>query len=171
MATFTDQLESLNACAEAVEWVNGRSLRKSWQAANRADWMLWLAEKVSIDRKILVLVACDCAETALKYVPKGEDRPHIAIETARNWCNGKATLQQARNAAYAAYGASDADAAAAAAAHAAAAAVAAVVADAHAAAADAYAAAAAARNRAHKRMCKLIRKRIPVELIEAAINE
>lgn len=132
MITFTEQLQKLCACSEAVEWVNGRGLRKCWQVADRADWMLWLAGKC-VDRKTLVLAACDCAETALKYVPKDEDRPAKAIETTRAWCDGRATIKEVRSAA------------------------------------AAYAYAAAARHKAHKKMCRLIRKRIPVEMIEEAL--
>jgi hypothetical protein len=32
-------------------------------------------------------VICDCAETSLRYVPKGEDRPRFAIEAARRYAD------------------------------------------------------------------------------------
>lgn len=170
--TFTEQLQELNACRGAIKWVNGRSLRKCWQVADRADWMLWLAANVEVDRKALVMAACDCAEMALNYVPKGEGRPRIAIETARAWCGGDATIEQvrkaafaARAAAFAAYAAADAARAVAAAAFAAHAVAFAAYA-AHAADAAAYAADAVAGKATHKKLCRLIRKRIPVELIE-----
>ena len=133
MSDFAQQLKDLGACEEAIEWVNGRSLRKCWQVADRGDWMLWLAGKLDIDRKLLVLAACDCAETALKYTD--DPRPAKAIKTARAWCDGKATIEQVKEAA-------------------------------EAAARAAWAAEAASRNHA-----KLVRKRIPVELIEQAINQ
>jgi hypothetical protein len=53
------------------------------------------------------LCACDCAETALKYVPPGEDRPRLAIAARRKWCRGEATdaeVTAARDAAGAAAG-------------------------------------------------------------------
>ena len=108
---FTDRLNDMNACSEAVEWVGRRGLMTAWRDCGRADWMLWLAGRLDIDRKLIVLAACDCAETALKYVPEGEDRPAKAIQTSRNWCAGTATEQDCRdaaNAAYAAYAAADA---------------------------------------------------------------
>ena len=43
----------------------------------------------------------------MKYVPKGEDRPRIAIETAENWVRGKATKNQVKKASDAAYVAAD----------------------------------------------------------------
>ena len=104
-------LKSLGACAEAVEWSKDKSLAEAWSSCERADWMLWLlgkriGEKGWPDRKQIVLLACLCAETALKFVPAGEDRPRKAIETARAWCEGKATLAEVRSAA--AYAAADA---------------------------------------------------------------
>ena len=66
-----------------------------------------------------MLAACACAETALKYVKPGEDRPHKAIETARAWARGEASIDDVRKAAYAADAAYAAYAAYAAAAYAA----------------------------------------------------
>ncbi len=176
---FSDKLRDMNACPEAVEWVGRRGIKTAWRDCKRGDWMLWLAEQLNIDRKLLVLAACDCAETALQYVPDGEDRPAKAIQAARNWCNGTASLQEVLDAA---------DAAAAAAAYAAAyaayvaayagyaAAYAADAADAAAAAAAVRAARAAAAVRAaraatRKNCANLVRKRIPVEIIEAALRK
>jgi hypothetical protein len=48
----------------------------------------------------VVRAACDCARTALRYVPGGEDRPRLAIETAEAWCRGEATEQEVCAAAY-----------------------------------------------------------------------
>jgi hypothetical protein len=139
----------------------------AWRDCNRADWMLWIAGRLNIDKKLIVLAACDCAETTLKYVPDGEERPAKAIQTSRNWCNGTATIQECRDAAYAA---ADAAAYAAyAAAYAAYAAADAAYAAAY-AAYDAYAAADAARAKAHKTNTDLVRKRIPYKLIKEAWN-
>ena len=136
---FTDKLDSMNACSEAVKWVGKRGIKTAWRDCPRGGWMLWLAGKLDIDRKLLVLAACDCAETALKYVPEGEDRPAKAIQTSRNWCNGTATTQECRD-----------DAAASA------------------AYATTYAA-DDARQAAHKTCADLVRKRIPIDLIIKAL--
>ena len=37
------------------------------------------------------LLVCDIAERALRFVPDGENRPRIAIETARRFSRGEAT--------------------------------------------------------------------------------
>ena len=102
-----DKLNKLGACNEAVEWAkemkNGQA---AWDNCERGDWMLWLAGKTagkpkSVKRKKLVLCACECARLALKYVPKGEDRPLKCIETAEAWARGEASyddLVEARRA-------------------------------------------------------------------------
>ncbi len=184
---FSDKLIAMNACTEAVEWCGSRGLVKAWRECPRGDWMLWLAGRIDIDRKLLVLATCDCAETALQYVPEGEDRPAKCIQVARNWCEGTASMDDvkaARRDAYAAYAAAAAAAYAyAAAAYAAAYAAAAADADAaaYAAAADAAAYAAAdaaadaasanARRKSLKTCANLVRKRIPVSAINAGIDE
>ena len=108
----------LGACSEAVAFAKGETLHTAWTTCERGDWMLWLCGKMADKkgwptRKQVVLAACACAETALKHVEAGEDRPRIAIETARKWARGKATLQQVKEAAKAAFLAGYAAAAAA----------------------------------------------------------
>ncbi|MFO0474195.1 MAG: putative immunity protein, partial [Alphaproteobacteria bacterium] len=66
-----------------------------WADCERPDWLLWWAAH-SVPRQELVLAACDCAELALRYVPQGEDRPRLAIETARRWARGEATVKEVR---------------------------------------------------------------------------
>jgi hypothetical protein len=43
-------------------------------------------------RNEVVLAACDCAETALRYVKAGDDGPRKCIATVRAWADGKASL-------------------------------------------------------------------------------
>ena len=149
-------LRGLGACEEAIIWVADRNLQATWDECERADWLLWLCGKM-VDkpgwptRRQVVLAACDCAETALKFVPKGEKRPKKAIKTARAWVACCATLEEVRAAA-----ADAATAATAAAADYAAAATAAADA-AYAATAAGYAA-AATRTKALKRMADIVRK-------------
>ena len=101
---FMQLLDSLGACSVAKRWAEGKSFHVVWITCKRGDWLLWLCGKMDDKkgwptRKQLVLAACACAETALKYVPEGEERPRIAIETARKWARGKATLEQVKEAA------------------------------------------------------------------------
>jgi hypothetical protein len=99
------------ACGDAIAWCQTQpSYEQAWDACERADWLLWLASWLC-DRKLVVLAACGCARTALKYVPEGEVRPRVAIETAEAWCRGEATIEQVRIAADAAAAADAASAA------------------------------------------------------------
>ena len=94
---WQDNLTRLRACDEAVGWAqNYKTFPAAWEACKRGDWMLWLAARSGVDRKALVLAACACARPALKYVPKGEKRPRIAIETAERWARGEATIEDLR---------------------------------------------------------------------------
>jgi hypothetical protein len=157
---FENLLIELNACSEARDWAKGKSFAQVWRTCKRGDWLLWLIGKQADKagwptRKQVVLAACACAETALKYVPKGEDRPRKAIETARKWARGKATLGEVRDAAAAASAASAASASAVYAAFASAAYAA------YAASASAASAAYAARPRALSNCATLVRKMVP----------
>src|SRR3990172_9331619 len=112
-AHWTDELVKMDACAEAVEWARTQpSLARAWRVCPRGDWMLWLAEKRHVDRKRLTWVACQCARTALRYVPDGEARPLRCIEVTEAWTRGEATLDEVRAAGAAAWAAGAAGAAA-----------------------------------------------------------
>ena len=102
MTSFKNRLIKMDACQEAIDWIGNRGLKRAWHESTRADHMLWLCAKLGIEHKLIVLAGCDCAETALQYVPKDEDRPLLAIQTSRNWCAGTATIDEVRTAAYAA---------------------------------------------------------------------
>jgi hypothetical protein len=88
-------LRKHDACKAAVAWLEDsehQTLAEAWNACERADWMLWLLARMYPDAPgPFRLACCACAETALRFVPKGEDRPRIAIETARRYARGLAT--------------------------------------------------------------------------------
>ncbi len=110
---FAYQLKNLNACLEAQNWARGKNLAAAWKKCLRGDWLLWLAAKAGIDRRLVVEAACRCAESVVGLVPAGEERPTAAIAAARAWIQGDATLEEVRAAAYAAdaaYAAADANA-------------------------------------------------------------
>ena len=100
--TFAEQLESIDACGDAVRWVGNKTLEQAWQSCERADWMLWYCAKV-LPRPRTVLAACACARTALQYVSAGEMRPLRAIEAAEAWAHGDATIEDVKAASAAAY--------------------------------------------------------------------
>ncbi len=104
---FNQLLIDLDACADARAWAKGKDLKTVWNTCDRGDWLLWLCGRMAGKKgwptqKQVVLAACDCAETALKYVPEGDNRPKNAIRTARAGARGRATLAQVRDARHAA---------------------------------------------------------------------
>ena len=100
---LSTQLKKFDACTEGYEWAKGKTLTEAWSTCERGDWMLWYAAKINIDRKLLVKAACACARLSLRFVPSGEERPRIAIETAEAWAEGKASLNDVETASYAAH--------------------------------------------------------------------
>jgi hypothetical protein len=168
--TLAAILRKHGACYGAKDWAKagdyGADLERAWNECPRGDYLLWIAAKIGVDRKLVVLAACACARLALRHVKPGEDRPLKAIETAEAWTRGEATIEQVQQAAAyaaaaAAYAAADADAAAYAAAAAA-----------YAAAAAAYAAAAAAyaRQRVLTQCASIVRERISFAVVLAAVE-
>ena len=160
---FSDLLTSLDACLQAREWAKGKSLQSAWKTCKRGDWLLWLSGHMADKpgwptRNEVVLAACDCAETALRYVKARDDDPRKCIATVRALADGKATLDDVGTArrAVAAYAASYA---ASYAAYAAAAAAADAAYAAAAAAAAVYA--AAARSKSLKECADIVRKFYP----------
>ena len=103
-------LARLHACSEARDWSAGKTLEQAWAECPRGDWMLWLAGRLDVDRKLLVRAACQCARLALPHVPAGETRPLKALETAEAWTRGEATIEDVRAAASAALAAVRAEA-------------------------------------------------------------
>jgi len=78
-------LTRLDACREAREWSAGKTLEQAWAECPRGDWLLWLAGRLDIDRKVLVHATCACARLALPHVPAGERRPLKSIEAVEAW--------------------------------------------------------------------------------------
>lgn len=71
----------------------GESIAEEYANASKAS--SWITQR---DHKLGVWVACACACEALKHVTRGENRPRIAIETAKAWVRGEATHEQVREA-------------------------------------------------------------------------
>jgi hypothetical protein len=42
-----EMFKYLEACEEAVSWVEGKSVREAWETSDRADWMLWLCGRMA----------------------------------------------------------------------------------------------------------------------------
>ena len=107
---YITKIKKLGACGEAIKAaLEYETSQELWNDCKRGDWMLWLAGKMSGKlgderRKLLTLTACKCARLALPFVPASEKRPLIAIETAEKWAIDEdgVTIDDVRDAAYAA---------------------------------------------------------------------
>ena len=108
LARETDLLRWLNASiyeaepsSEMIEG-DGKVVCRSVRLLRKTPW----------NQQTIVLFACDCAERVLPLFEReypDDQRPRQAIETARKWAHGKATLEEVHAAAHAAaYAAADA---------------------------------------------------------------
>ena len=87
--------------------IMGKDFSQMWNTSERGDWLLWFCAHMIgkpgwPTHKQVVVASCQCARLALKHIPPEETRPLRAIETAEAWARGQATVEQVRNAAYAA---------------------------------------------------------------------
>jgi hypothetical protein len=106
VSDLSDVLRQMRKHGAILAWVvarRNRTLDDLWAECQHGYWMLWLASCLGVDRRLTVLAACDCAESVLSYIPAGEERPRRAIESARRWARGEATVDEVRAAAGAAY--------------------------------------------------------------------
>lgn len=172
-----DYHEKLGVCRDRDELNKFDTWKEAWDGWERGDDLLWMAVRMEIDRKLIVLAACDCAEISLKHIPVGEDRPKKAIDTARDWAKGEKGVSlkdvedaasAASSASSAAYAASAASSALRSAASAAYAAYASAYASAYAAA---YASDASAAAAARKECADIVRKHITFDMIKAAYEK
>ena len=84
------------ACGPSLTWLAGRDLATAWAECGRGDWMLWLAARAGMDRRVVVAACCACARTLLPRIPASETLPLAAIETAERWCHGEASIDEVR---------------------------------------------------------------------------
>lgn len=105
-------------CTVAQTWLRslppGTTLAEAYALCPRGEWLLWLAARVEVDRKLIVKAACACAQVAVTEHWKGGPEPQAALDTAMAWARGEATNNQVSYAvayaADAAYAAAAADA-------------------------------------------------------------
>ena len=160
--TTREILTDLGACSEAVEWAaKYKTPLAAWKGCKRGDFLLWYCGRVagppdSPSRRKVVLVAAECAATALHLIADEETRAicEATIQTCYTYAHGESTLDDVRSAANAAAAAADAYAANAAYA-------AANAANAAADANAAYAANAAARNKVLSECADIVRANYP----------
>jgi len=85
-------LQANEACKESIKWIkqnNIQSLENAWYACERGNWLLWMAEKLKVDKRKLVLCAALYAHTVMQYMEDARSRD--AVRIAFLWGRGKAT--------------------------------------------------------------------------------
>jgi hypothetical protein len=86
--THVLELRDLGACRQGLEYAATKpDMAAVWRDCERADWMLWLAERTagqpgSQPRKRLVGCAAECAATAIRFV-RDDDLSAKLTEAAR----------------------------------------------------------------------------------------
>jgi len=155
----------LNACDEAMEWADGKSWKEIFDTCNRGGWLLWLFCHTKTDSEedftLLTHAKGHCANT-VRHLMKYE-RSLAAVDAAMNYNGDRKALKDAAVAANYVAAANTYDVAAYAAASAA-------DADDADAADAAYAAAADAREKNRMETADIVRKYIPIEKWNIAVD-
>lgn len=87
MRSLQSFLEDLNACADAREWAGDMTIEEVVATCHRGDWILWLAEKVGVDKRLLVLAGGMCANT-VRHLMRDE-RSLKAVDVAIAYGRGE----------------------------------------------------------------------------------
>ena len=91
MKTFKELLIELEACNEAREWAEDKTIEQVVEQCHRGDWLLWLASRVNIGLQPLTLAKGHCANT-VRHLMK-DKRSIKAVDTAIAFGEGKATRE------------------------------------------------------------------------------
>jgi hypothetical protein len=103
----TTKLEKTGACKEAIFYVRTqKNYEEAWNNCPRGDWMLWIAAKLQIDKRLLTLTKGKCAATVLRLMK--DKRSKKAVKAAIDYGHGLIGDEELKNAADAAYAAADA---------------------------------------------------------------
>ena len=82
------EIERFNPCFEALEFRKGyATFEEAWNYCPRGDWMLWLAEKLQVDRRLLVLTGGHCANTVRHVM--GDERSTKGVDACIAYGEGR----------------------------------------------------------------------------------
>ena len=95
--TFSEYLESIDACSYAIEWAGDKTIEQVVADCHRGDWLLWLAQKCDIGLQPLTLAKGHCANT-VRHLLK-DDRSIKAVDTAIAFGEGRASREELDSAA------------------------------------------------------------------------
>lgn len=94
-----EKLQLLNAPESLRTWAIGKDWPEIIDTCERGDWLLWLAPRVGVRHKLVVLAAVRSARLAQQWMPGASIE---ALDVVEKWCRGEATDDQMRDAASAA---------------------------------------------------------------------
>ena len=89
MDAFQQFLIEKNACEIAQKWAIGKTIEQAIDECHKGGWLFWLAEKLSVDDRILVGAVAECAKTVRHLMV--DQRCKTAIDVYIAYANGKAT--------------------------------------------------------------------------------
>jgi len=89
---FQEFLESKNACQDAQEWAKGKTIEEAIDQCHRGDWLIWLAKKLEVDKRLLVGTAGYCANT-VRHLMKYE-RSKSCVDVCVAYGKGEATDEE-----------------------------------------------------------------------------
>ena len=92
-------LKKNDACRGSIEWVeenNISTLEDAWNTCNRGDWLLWMADKLGIDKHKMTICGALCAHTVVEHMENPRSRN--AVRVAFLFGRGKATFQELKEA-------------------------------------------------------------------------
>ena len=95
-------IERFTPCRDGLEYYNSQpDFEIAWNNCHRGDWMLWMANELDVDNKILTLAKGKCAETVIHLMK--DQRSIDAVKSAIDFGNELIDKDQL-NAAYTAAG-------------------------------------------------------------------
>lgn len=93
MEKLKELLEKLDACHQAKEWAEGKTIEEVWATCHRGDWMLWLFRRTNPDdTRLLMLAKGHCANT-VRHLMKDE-RSTKAVDAAIAFGNGEINQEE-----------------------------------------------------------------------------
>ena len=84
---FCNKYSPNEMCEEGREFaLSHETMSQVWDACEEPEWLFWMLEKCKpLEKEQSVRLSIAFAEKCLVNIPKGENRPKLAIEAARAW--------------------------------------------------------------------------------------
>ena len=86
---WQNMIEDLDACREARRWMRDYVGENAWYDCERGDWLLWLATKVGVDRRLVVAAGLECLEPLLQYTDLQNE-----VSLLRAWLIHRADIEK-----------------------------------------------------------------------------